>query len=175
MALPRIVLLGSIAPGKTQMIFNLFGKGRAPLRGTPVAEWIPVDIQVDGKPTRIEVWDTPARGRTSKVEAAWAQHATGVLLLFDPSWRFSFEGVDWWRDEVAAAQRLAGRRIPVLLLGNKCDAFMAEQPQNWELVRARYEAYAAENGFVAFMPTCALDGTNVARAFETIVKACQAG
>jgi GTPase SAR1 family protein len=57
-------------------------------------------ILLDGKRVRLQVWDTSGQGRFCTIIRSYSRGAQGVLLVYDITSKWSFDGIDRWVKEV---------------------------------------------------------------------------
>ncbi|XP_071812973.1 ras-related protein Rab-40B-like isoform X1 [Apostichopus japonicus] len=72
-------------------------------------------IWMDGKRVKLQIWDTSGQGRFCTIFRTYSRGAHGILLVYDISNRWSFEGIDRWLSEVE--EHAPG--VPKILLGNR--------------------------------------------------------
>ena len=57
-------------------------------------------ILIDGKRVKLQLWDTSGQGRFCTIIRSYSRGAQGILLVYDITNKWSFEGIDRWRKEV---------------------------------------------------------------------------
>ena len=57
-------------------------------------------ILIDGKRVKLQLWDTSGQGRFCTIIRSYSRGAQGILLVYDITSKWSFEGIDRWRKEV---------------------------------------------------------------------------
>lgn len=72
-------------------------------------------ILLDGKRVRLQLWDTSGQGRFCTIIRSYSRGAQGVLLVYDITNRWSFDGLDRWLKEVD--EHAPG--VPKVLVGNR--------------------------------------------------------
>uniref|UniRef100_A0A1I7WLI1 SOCS box domain-containing protein n=1 Tax=Heterorhabditis bacteriophora TaxID=37862 RepID=A0A1I7WLI1_HETBA len=72
-------------------------------------------ILLDGKPVTLHLWDTSGQGRFSTVLRNQARGAHGLLIMYDITNKWSFDGVKRWLKEVD--EHAPG--LPKVLIGNR--------------------------------------------------------
>ncbi|VDD90837.1 unnamed protein product [Enterobius vermicularis] len=72
-------------------------------------------ILLEGRRVRIQLWDTSGQGRFATIFRSFSRGAQGVLLVYDITNRWSFEGIRRWLAEID--EHAPG--IPKILIGNR--------------------------------------------------------
>lgn len=57
-------------------------------------------LLVDGRRVRLQLWDTSGQGRFCTILRSYSRGAQGLLLVYDLTNKWSFDGIDRWRREV---------------------------------------------------------------------------
>ena len=57
-------------------------------------------ILLDGKKVKLQVWDTSGQGRFCTILRSYSRGAQGILLVYDITNKWSFDGLDRWLHEV---------------------------------------------------------------------------
>merc|ERR1712184_177951 len=70
---------------------------------------------IDGKRVKLQLWDTSGQGRFCTIIRSYSRGAQGILLVYDITNKWSFEGINRWLKEVD--QHAPG--IPKVLVGNR--------------------------------------------------------
>ena len=70
---------------------------------------------IDGKRVKLQIWDTSGQGRFCTIIRSYSRGAQGILLVYDITNKWSFEGMDRWVKEVE--EHAPG--IPKVLVGNR--------------------------------------------------------
>lgn len=107
---------------------------------------------------KLQVWDVAGQARFQAVRKMYYSGAAGVILVYDVTRRRSFAELPNWVEE---AYESIGRKVPVLVVGNKIDLpDRAVDP---------YEAkkWAEDQGFF-YMETSAKTGEGVADMFTIL-------
>ena len=66
----------------------------------PFAAFKETIILIDGKRVKLQLWDTSGQGRFCTIIRSYSRGAQGILLVYDITSKWSFEGIDRWRKEV---------------------------------------------------------------------------
>ncbi|KAL2994367.1 hypothetical protein AAZX31_10G161800 [Glycine max] len=118
-------------------------------------------MDINGKEVKAQIWDTAGQERFRAVTSAYYRGAVGALLVYDISRRQTFDSIGRWLNELHTHSDM---NVVTILVGNKSDLKDAR-----EVATAEGKALAEAQGLF-FMETSALDSSNVAAAFETVVK-----
>ena len=55
---------------------------------------------IDGKRVKLQLWDTSGQGRFCTIIRSYSRGAQGILLVYDITNKWSFEGINRWLKEV---------------------------------------------------------------------------
>lgn len=124
------------------------------------------DATAGGKNTaartvKIQVWDTAGQEQYKTMTSNFYRSAMGVAIVYDVTYRRSFENVTNWLKNVAEH---ASEHIVKVLVGNKCDAEGARV-----VSYAEGQSLAAMHG-LSFVETSAKANINVDRLFVELAK-----
>ncbi|XP_012587293.1 PREDICTED: ras-related protein Rab-40C isoform X2 [Condylura cristata] len=61
-------------------------------------------ILLDGRRVKLELWDTSGQGRFCTIFRSYSRGAQGILLVYDITNRWSFDGIDRWIKEIDERQ-----------------------------------------------------------------------
>ncbi|XP_077526993.1 ras-related protein Rab-40B-like [Haemaphysalis longicornis] len=139
-------ILGGLEDGALESPFSAPG-GFASYRTTTVL--------LDGKRVRLHLWDTSGQGRFSTIIRSYSRGAQGILLVYDITNRWSFDGLGRWLQEV---ERHAPG-VSKVLLGNRLHLAF-----NREVGRQEAAEYAHKHG-MAFFEVSSLCDFNVTESF----------
>ncbi|XP_010925279.1 ras-related protein RABA5a [Elaeis guineensis] len=158
----KIVLIGDAAVGKSNLLARYARNEFYPnSKSTIGVEFQTQKMDIDGKAVKAQIWDTAGQERFRAVTSAYYRGAVGALLVYDISRRQTFDSVGRWLNELQAHSDM---NVVTILVGNKTDLKDAR-----EVTTAEGKALAEAQGLF-FMETSALDSSNVAAAFQTVVK-----
>ena len=54
----------------------------------------------EGRAVKLQLWDTSGQGRFCTIIRSYSRGAQGILLVYDITNKWSFEGIDRWLKEV---------------------------------------------------------------------------
>ncbi|KAE9612018.1 hypothetical protein Lal_00048923 [Lupinus albus] len=158
----KIVLVGDSGVGKSNLLARFARDEFYPnSKSTIGVEFQTQKMDIDGKEVKAQIWDTAGQERFRAVTSAYYRGAVGALLVYDISRHLTFDSISRWLNELHTHSDM---NIVMILVGNKSDLKDAR-----EVTTAEGTALAEAEGLF-FMETSALDSSNVAAAFQTIVK-----
>ncbi|KAA0190306.1 hypothetical protein HAZT_HAZT009138 [Hyalella azteca] len=104
-------------------------------------------ILLDGKRVKLQLWDTSGQGRFCTIIRSYSRGAQGILLVYDITNKWSFEGLDRWMQEIQ--EHAPG--VPKVLIGNRLHLAFKRQ-----VSQGQAEQYAAKNrmGLFEVSPLC---------------------
>jgi small GTP-binding protein len=106
---------------------------------------------------KMNLWDAAGQAHYEKIRGIYYRGAKGALLVFDVNNPVSFQNLDMWINEL---EENIGRKIPVLLIGNKIDL-----PR--KVSKAEALEYAKKNGFL-YSECSAKTGEGVNQSFKKL-------
>lgn len=158
----KIVLIGDSAVGKSNLLARFARDEFYPnSKSTIGVEFQTQKLDINGKEVKAQIWDTAGQERFRAVTSAYYRGAVGALLVYDISRRLTFENIGRWLNEL---QTHSDMNVVTILVGNKSDLKDAR-----EVSTAEGKSLAEAQGLF-FIETSALDSSNVAVAFQTVVK-----
>ncbi|GAB2275376.1 Ras- protein RABA5a [Dionaea muscipula] len=158
----KIVLVGDSAVGKSNLLSRFARDEFYPnSKSTIGVEFQTQKMEINGKEIKAQIWDTAGQERFRAVTSAYYRGAVGALLVYDISRRQTFESIGRWLNELHTHSDM---NVVTILVGNKSDLKDAR-----EVTTAEGKSVAEVQGLF-FIETSALDSSNVAVAFQTVVK-----
>ncbi|KAJ6912313.1 ras-related protein RABA5a [Populus alba x Populus x berolinensis] len=158
----KIVLIGDSAVGKSNLLARFARNEFYPSsKSTIGVEFQTQKMDINGKEIKAQIWDTAGQERFRAVTSAYYRGAVGALLVYDISRRQTFDSIGKWLNELHTHSDM---NVVTILVGNKSDLKDAR-----EVSTAEGKTLAEAQGLF-FMETSALDSSNVAAAFQTVVK-----
>ncbi|XP_056640289.1 ras-related protein Rab-40B isoform X2 [Diorhabda sublineata] len=110
----KFLLVGDSDVGKQEILSDLDdGSSESPFCGH--SAYKTTTILLDGKRVKLQLWDTSGQGRFCTIIRSYSRGAQGVLLVYDITNRWSFDGLDRWLKEVD--EHAPG--VPKVLVGNR--------------------------------------------------------
>ncbi|KAH0811517.1 hypothetical protein GEV33_011275 [Tenebrio molitor] len=110
----KFLLVGDSDVGKQEILSEL-DDGAAESPFCSGSAYKTTTILLDGKRVRLQLWDTSGQGRFCTIIRSYSRGAQGVLLVYDITNRWSFDGLDRWLKEVD--EHAPG--VPKVLVGNR--------------------------------------------------------
>ncbi len=90
-----------MAAGKQEILSGLEdGTLDSPFCSSSGAAYKTTTILIDGKRVKLQLWDTSGQGRFCTIIRSYSRGAQGILLVYDITNKWSFEGIDRWLKEV---------------------------------------------------------------------------
>lgn len=158
----KIVLVGDSAVGKSNLLARFARDEFYPnSKSTIGVEFQTQKMEINGKEVKAQIWDTAGQERFRAVTSAYYRGAVGALLVYDISRRQTFESIGRWLNELHTHSDM---NVVTILVGNKSDLKDAR-----EVTTVEGKSLAETQGLF-FIETSALDSSNVAAAFQTVVK-----
>ena len=110
----KFLLVGDGDVGKQEILSTLeAAPSDMPFCAGPVHKV--TTLLVDGRRVRLQLWDTSGQGRFCTILRSYSRGAQGILLVYDLTNKWSFDGIDRWRREVE--EHAPG--VPKVLVGNR--------------------------------------------------------
>ncbi len=159
----KVVLCGDGGVGKTSIARRLVGSGFNPLQRLTVgvAHYVK-EVDVDGSPVRLVVWDLGGEERFRFMAPLFLRGARGAIFVFDVTREETFEHLEEWLEVTLSTVG----EIPRVLVGNKVDL------EELRVVPRTYaEQYARSRGFLAYFEVSARTGVNVDAPFLELARA----
>jgi Ras-related protein Rab-40 len=144
----KFLLVGDSDVGKEEILSGLDdGASESPYGGHSGIDYKTTTIQLDGKRVKLQLWDTSGQGRFCTIFRSYSRGAQGILLVYDITNKWSFDGIDRWIKEID--EHAPG--VPKILVGNRCH--LAFKRQVSEMTA---ESYALKNDMAFFevSPLC---------------------
>ncbi|KNA11154.1 hypothetical protein SOVF_137750 [Spinacia oleracea] len=158
----KIVLVGDSAVGKSNLLARFARDEFYPnSKSTIGVEFQTQKMEINGKEIKAQIWDTAGQERFRAVTSAYYRGAVGALLVYDISRRQTFANISRWLNELHTHSDM---NVVTILVGNKSDLKDAR-----EVSTAEGKGLAEAEGLF-FIETSALDSSNVAAAFQTVVR-----
>ncbi len=160
----KIILIGDGAVGKTSLISRFVeGRFESSYQATLGVDLFNKTVKLPNGSVMLNIWDIAGQTAFATVRSSFYASAMGVLLVFDLTRPASFENIPSWIDDVNGSG-LHG--IPIVLLGNKSDLSHLRG-----VTKKSVKKFLADSKRIeTFFETSAKSGTNVEKAFQTLVE-----
>ncbi|XP_038581920.1 ras-related protein Rab-40C-like isoform X1 [Micropterus salmoides] len=173
----KFLLVGDSDVGKGEILDSLQdGSVESPYAYSSGIDYKTTTILLDGRRVKLELWDTSGQGRFCTIFRSYSRGAQGILLVYDITNGWSFDGIDRWIREIdevipfnpfmvdKETQQMHGHApgVPRILVGNRLHlAFKRQVPTE----QAR--AYAEKNS-MTFFEVSPLCNFNVIESFTEL-------
>ncbi len=159
----KVLLVGDSDVGKGEILEDLEdGTTESPYCSSSLgaASFKHTTILIDGKRVKLQLWDTSGQGRFCTIIRSYSRGAQGILLVYDITSRWSFDGIDRWLKEVD--QHAPG--VPKVLVGNRLHLAFKREVGPLEA-----EQYAERNS-MGFFEVSPLVNFNVSESFAELAR-----
>ncbi|KAM3864186.1 ras-related protein Rab-40C isoform 2-T2 [Diretmus argenteus] len=101
----KFLLVGDSDVGKGEILDSLQdGSAESPYAYSSGIDYKTTTILLDGRRVKLELWDTSGQGRFCTIFRSYSRGAQGILLVYDITNRWSFDGIDRWIREIDERQ-----------------------------------------------------------------------
>ncbi|XP_034807415.1 ras-related protein Rab-40C isoform X5 [Pan paniscus] len=101
----KFLLVGDSDVGKGEILESLQdGAAESPYAYSNGIDYKTTTILLDGRRVKLELWDTSGQGRFCTIFRSYSRGAQGILLVYDITNRWSFDGIDRWIKEIDERQ-----------------------------------------------------------------------
>jgi len=156
----KTIIIGEQAVGKSS-ILGRFCDSEFSLNmiGTVGVDCRKKTVNVEGKDTRLTIFDTAGQERFRNITKSFYQGTKGVILVFDVSDKITFENLKDWLKTIKDS---ADEGVHIMLVANKIDL---ERAVSTEEIKT-----FATSSNVPFTEASAKTGININKAFEGLLK-----
>ena len=121
--LTKIVVIGDVNVGKTNIIRRIIGEDFKEMEATIGVEFMYLNIKdIDkndpNKTLSIQIWDTSGAERYRAITTSHIRGADGAYLVYDVTSEMSFKNLNYWYESI---KNSADNDIVIYLIGNKSD------------------------------------------------------
>lgn len=156
----KLLLTGDAGVGKSSLLLRFAEDDFKCTMSTSIGvDFRTRKIKLAGKIVRLQVWDTAGQERFQSLSGSYYRSAHGVVLVYDPTRRSSFECLEIWMREIVAKTR---GRLPTIIVATKGDLADARQVEPSE-----GRKFAEDYG-IPFVETSAKTGDNVDEVFQKL-------
>ncbi|XP_054249838.1 ras-related protein Rab-40B isoform X2 [Indicator indicator] len=101
----KFLLVGDSDVGKGEILASLQdGATESPYGYNLGIDYKTTMILLDGRRIKLQLWDTSGQGRFCTIFRSYSRGAQGVILVYDITNRWSFDGIDRWIKEIDERQ-----------------------------------------------------------------------
>ncbi|MQM19201.1 hypothetical protein Taro_052200, partial [Colocasia esculenta] len=153
----KFIIIGDTGVGKSCLLLQFTDKRFQPVHDLTIGvEFGARMITVDGRPIKLQIWDTAGQESFRSITRSYYRGAPGCLLVYDITRRETFNHLVEWLED---AKQHANPNMTIMLVGNKCDL-----AHRRAVSREEGERFAKENGLI-FLEVSAKTAQNVEEAF----------
>lgn len=154
----KFLLVGDSDVGKEELLSGMDdGASESPYASGGI-DYKTTIILLDGKRVKLQLWVTSGQGRFCTILRSYSRGAQGILLVYDITNKWSFDGIDRWIKEID--EHAPG--VPKILVGNRLHLAFRRQ-----ISEACAEIYAEKNN-MAFFEVSPLCDFNVTESFAEL-------
>jgi len=165
----KVLVIGDVYTGKTSVI-RRYAKDQfnENYQTTIGVDFSLKETTAQGEPIKVQLWDIAGQERFQGLQRIFYANALAGIVVYDLFNRASFQSAAKWKKDVDQKVFLpSGARIPVLLLGNKCD--LIDEDKQPAMTDEEIKAFASENNFFAHYKCSAKSGENIISACDALV------
>ena len=152
----KIMLIGDASVGKSSILYKMLNKEQKE-KPTIGFDLLNLNIKVDEKICKIEIWDTCGQENYRSLMTKFYQNASLMILVYSINNRISFEELNYWRDQI---KKFCKEDIKIILVGNKKDLEKERVVQFSE-----GKEYCENNNFQYFVETSIQDLESIQKIF----------
>ncbi len=159
----KVLLVGDSDVGKQEILDGLESTPTSNAASSSASDYASCKqtiILIDGKRVKLQLWDTSGQGRFCTIIRSYSRGAQGILLVYDITSKWSFEGIGRWLKEVD--QHAPG--VPKVLVGNRLHLAFKRQ-----VAQADAESYAERQG-MGFFEVSPLVNFNVSESLVALAR-----
>jgi len=165
----KVLVVGNVATGKTSVI-NRFARNKfsKDYQTTIGVDFALKRVKAGNAELNVQLWDIAGQERFAGLSRIFYTHAVAAIIVYDITARDTFDAVIKWKHDIDAKVFLpSGSKIPVLLLGNKCD--LLDEGATPCIPTADLDNFLSANSFYAHYLCSAKTGVNVKDACTHLV------
>ncbi|KAG5624462.1 hypothetical protein H5410_009680 [Solanum commersonii] len=162
----KYIIIGDTGVGKSCLLLQFTDKRFQPVHDLTIGvEFGARMVTIDGKPIKLQIWDTAGQESFRSITRSYYRGAAGALLVYDITRRETFNHLASWLED---ARQHANPNMTIMLVGNKSDL-----SHRRAVSKEEGEQFAKENGLL-FLEASARTAQSVEEAFiQTAAKILQ--
>lgn len=161
----QVVILGTGAVGKSAITINFVKKFFCDEYDPTIEDSYSKQVVVDGKSVVLDILDTAGQDEYSAMRETYMRGGEGFILVYSLNSRDSFDEVLEFAGLISRVKDVDIRKVPLLLLGNKCDL----PEEEWEVSEQEGKELAKNLGAKFFLTSAYLT-INIQESFEQMVR-----
>lgn len=164
----KIICLGNVATGKTSLARRyVTDEFSHQYRTTIGVDFLLKEIEINNLPVRVQFWDLAGQERFTGLTRPYYRNSGGAVIVFDLTSRETWDAVLNWQNDVNSKIELPnGQKLPILLLGNKCDLLNSEKQC---VSDEDIDKVVQQRGFFKFAKVSAMTGQGVQEAISELL------
>ncbi|PNF22209.1 Ras-related protein Rab-7L1, partial [Cryptotermes secundus] len=164
----KVLIVGDPSVGKTSFVqryvYNTFNRHYKGTVGVDFA--LKVLHWADSMTVKLQLWDIAGQEKFSWMTRVYYKDSDGYLILFDLSNKNTLTNAIKWKTDVdSLCTRSDGRKLPCILVANKCDIPDSEK----QVTREELEEISNQYQFSGWMEASAKEGTMVNESLRSVV------
>jgi small GTP-binding protein len=167
----KVVLLGDGAVGKTSIRKRYMGARFQTMHlMTLGADFSQKDLITNSQKVSLQIWDIAGQEYFNSIRKRFLADASAAILIFDMTNKESFQGLEYWLQEIWEVY--PKYNLPLLVCGNKNDLRDGRKVNEVEVtdyINRVQQISEEKTKFLGYIETSALTGENIDKAFELIV------
>lgn len=159
----KVVVLGSGGVGKSALTVQFVSGTFMEKYDPTIEDFYRKEIEVDGAPCVLEILDTAGTEQFASMRDLYIKNGQGFVVVYSITNHQTFQDVKSMKEQIVRVKG-GNERIPVLLVGNKCDL------QHQREVSTVEGMGLAQAWGCPFMETSAKNRLNVNEVFAEVVR-----
>lgn len=158
----KVVVLGSGGVGKSALTVKFVSGTFMEKYDPTIEDFYRKEIEVDGAPSVLEILDTAGTEQFASMRDLYIKNGQGFVIVYSITSLQTFQDIKTMKEQIVRVK--GSERVPVLLVGNKCDL------DNLREVHTSEGASLAQSWGCPFLESSAKSTTNVNEVFIEIVR-----
>ncbi|OMJ86213.1 hypothetical protein SteCoe_12353 [Stentor coeruleus] len=163
----RVIIVGDTCVGKSCLLLkfteNSFKESHDVTLGV---EFGTRSISIEGKPIKLQIWDTSGQESFRSITRSFYRRADAVILVFDLTARHTFEHCTHWLEEI---KQNSSNDVAIFLAGNQAD-LIETKLETPEVENSEVQDLVTKSQLCGFLETSAKTGLNVDQLFFNTAK-----